>query len=219
MHRGLDASRRQLRDHVVPLDRRLFVLDAHHEEVPGPVVRFIEAGKNDVLFVSQVGEIALHHARPAIVEFVQPLQLAAAQRGGQVRQVVLEPELRDVVAPGAASRVAVPAVLGDAVHREHSDAFAQGLVVGGQRAAFAGRHVLRRIEAESRGVAHAANAPVAVVAAHRMSRVGQHLQVVTLGDVEDRIHLARLTGEVHGDDDLRSRRNRPLDRLGVDVRV
>src|SRR5690606_5400961 len=67
--------------------------------------------------------------------------------------------------------------------------------------------------------ADGADGTVAAARTDRVCRIFEHHQVVTAGDVHDRVHIARFAGEVDGHDDLRARADSALDRFGVDVGV
>ena len=97
-------------------------------------------------------------------------------------------------------------------------------VVGRDHAALARRHLLVRVEGEDRGVARAADAAAAVLAADGLAGVLDDREAVLLGDRAERVHVARVAEHVHGQDGARARRDGRLDgrrveheRLGIDV--
>src|SRR4051794_28019129 len=75
------------------------------------------------------------------------------------------------------------------------------LVVRADSSAVAeGAEVLARIEAEGRGRAERPRAPIAVARAVRLRGVLEHHQAVPARDARERIHVAHLPVQVHGQD-------------------
>ena len=80
-----------------------------------------------------------------------------------------------------------------AVHAQHAELFRLFGVLRGDQAAVARRaEVLRGEEAEAAVLAHRAGPAALVLGADRLGRILDHRQVVTLGDVHDRIHVGAL---------------------------
>jgi hypothetical protein len=98
---------------------------------------------------------------------------------------------------------------------QHAHPFGQRGVVGGDHAAFAGRHVLGRVKR----VAGRAPRPQRLAVergAVRLARVLDDRQAVLGGDLGKRRHVGRLAEEMHRDDRARARGDLPLDAGRVD---
>src|SRR5687767_1224650 len=90
-------------------------------------------------------------------------------------------------------------------------AFYQTRVVGGDGAAVAvGAEVLRRVEAEGRGVPPRARASAFESRAVRLRRVLDDEEAAARGEIADRLKVGHLPVEVHGDDGTRAPRERAL---------
>ena len=93
------------------------------------------------------------------------LELDQAERRGEIGHVVLVARVLDLVVPRAAGGVPLPGVAADPVERHQADAIRDGIVVGHEHAALAGRDRLGRVEGVG---AHPADRPrVAAVRARR----------------------------------------------------
>ena len=79
------------------------------------------------------------------------LELHEADRRREVRQVVLEAHILDLVIPAAAGHVALPGITADAVQPHHPSAVRDRVVVGHEHPALAGRDRLGGVEAERAG--------------------------------------------------------------------
>ena len=83
--------------------------------------------------------------------------------------------------------------------------------------ALAGRHLLVRIEREDRARPVRADRRALVLRAERLARVLDERETVLLRDRAQRVELARIAVDVDGDDRLRPRRHRRLDRGRIEV--
>ena len=98
-----------------------------------------------------------------------------------------------------------------------ADALGEDRVVGGHRAAFAGRaEVLAGVEPEAAEASHRAGAAAAVVGAVRLRRVFDDRDAVAVGDREDGVHRRRLAVEMDRQDRLGARRDRRLESSRVE---
>src|SRR5438876_6620770 len=87
----------------------------------------------------------------ALLEPLELPELPQAECGLDVRHVVLEAGLQDVVAPAAALVVAPPSVAAHPV-QAHDPPARQEVPGAGEHSPLTGREVLRRVEAESRQI-------------------------------------------------------------------
>ena len=86
-------------------------------------------------------------------------------------------------------------------------------VAGGHCAAFAVRsQILARIETEARHIADAAHRTPFIFRSVGLRRVFDHNQPMPARHVHNRVHVGRLAVEMHGQDRLRARRDRGLNR-------
>ncbi len=139
---------------------------------------------------------------------VELLDLAEPERGPDVVDPVVEAEA-GVVEPAAAVGAALVA---------QADERAPGLlVVRRHDPALAGRHLLVRIEGEDGVDAVRADGAALVLGAERLARVLDQDEAVLLGERAERVELARVAEDVDGDDPLRPRRDRRLDRGRIEV--
>jgi hypothetical protein len=135
------------------------------------------------------------------------LELDERDRSEDVGEVGLVAGHRDVVERAA----------GTAHQPQLLDLDSKVAPVRRDQAALAGRQVLRRVEREAGRVRQAAQLAAAVRALERMGRVLDDRHA----ERPERLELARLSGQVDGDDRLRPRsdRFRHLVRIDVEVRV
>ncbi len=101
---------------------------------------------------------------------------------------------------------------------QQAGALGQRRVIGGDHAALAARHVLRRVEAEGAGAPGSAAPPVDLRPV-ALAGVLDHRQAVTIGDLDDGRHVSRLPVQADGHDRLGPRRDRGLDQGRVDREV
>ncbi len=138
-------------DEFIAADVELVQVQAEGVEMPG-MAAVVARGRH--LHFLESGQAALVDAGVSRAQGMQALdffELAQADGGLHVAEVVLEAGLEHLVIPAPLFGVAIPGVLGDAVQAEHAHALGQGGVVGGDHAAFAGGDVLGGVEAEGRG--------------------------------------------------------------------
>ena len=122
---------------------------------------------------------------------VELLDLAEPERGADVVDPVVEAE-PGVVEPAAAVGAALVA---------EADEGAPGLlVVRRHDPALAGRHLLVRVEGEDGVDAVRADDPALVLGAERLARVLDQDEAVPLGELAERVELARVAEDVDGDD-------------------
>src|SRR6202521_2795987 len=75
-----------------------------------------------------------------------------------------------------------------AIVAHHADFLSQGRVIGGERTRVpVGPKVLARVKAEGAECSHRPADPTFVASSVRLARILDHRQVVTLGDIENRI--------------------------------
>ena len=159
-------------------------------------------------------------------EVVGALELGQSDGGVHVGQIVLEAHVVDFVVPRAALVVALPRVLVHPVQAGDRDFFRERVVGGGDHAALGGGEIFGGVETEAGEVADGADFrhPAAVHVtrgAGGVRGVLDNFQIVGARDVEDPIHVASMTGEVHRQDRadafVRAALERLLDARGIDV--
>src|SRR3989442_1548473 len=94
-----------------------------------------------------------------------------------------------------------------AVVPEEAGSLRDAVVVGDDHAAFARRHVLRRVEGEARGVAEVARLLAVVLRAGGLGRVLDYRDAAIPGGCENRVHLRGLAVQMDGHDSRRLARD------------
>lgn len=216
---GADATFGEPPDDVVAGHGGASIVDADHEDVPGVAVGFVPGGEGEEGLVAQVGDVAHGDAGAGFGEAIEFGELAAAEGGGEVGEVVFEAELDDVVTPAPTGVVPVPGVFGHAVEGEDADAVGEGFVEGGEGSAFAGGDVFGGVEAEGGGVADGADGAAPVGGTDGVGSIFEHADAAGAGDGEDGIHIAGLSCEVDGDDGFRARGDRAFEGGRVEVGI
>ena len=142
---------------------------------------------------------------PRLVPGVEVLELDSQQCRLEPVEPIVEAELH-VLALDPLAEVA-----------QTAEPAGQQRVVGADSAAVSKRaEVLARVEGEAGGGAERADRPSAVLRAGGLGRVLEQQQAVRLGHRLQRVHVARLAVEVHGEDPHRARTHRGAGRVGVD---
>ncbi len=95
----------------------------------------------------------------------------------------------------------------------------QSLVVGSDHPALCCSEILGSVETECRHITDCADHPVVALGPNGVSGIFDHEEMMFFSDVEDFIHLARLPGQVYGDNSFGSRRDFSLNLSWVDVKV
>src|SRR2546426_1384901 len=137
---------------------------------------------------------------PSPYETVQLSELHEPDRGGDLRHPIVVAHEHMVVLRPLAMVPEEAADLGDL------------RVVGKNHPALPGRHVLRWIERETRGVPEVPRLLPVVLSPVSLARVFEHDEVVRLRDLVDRLHLSGLAIEVHRHHDSRTLRHGLLER-------
>ncbi len=167
-------------------------------------------GRDDRRRDRQVGERRVVARRDRLATggiALELVELAEPDRGRQIGQPEVVAERLVVVALTHALVAIEPEPVGQAV------------VVGRDQAAFAGRHVLRAVQAE-RAVSEAPHPPTTEGRPVGLAGILDDRQAVALGDGGDRRHVGRQAEQVDRADGPRSGRDRGLDPARVDqVRV
>jgi len=81
----------------------------------------------------------------------------------------------------------------------------------------AGGHVLCGVEAEDSSITYRSDLSAVAFGAVGLAGVLYHLQSIVLGDLHDRLHIARKAVEVDWDDGLRPLRHRLSDEIWIHV--
>src|SRR5204862_4710682 len=145
---------------------------------------------------------------PAREDAVELLELSDAERGRDVVEAVVVAEA-SVLQP--ARRLEAPLV---AQRDEQLVLLARS---GDDGAALAGRDLLVRVERERRRVAVRAERAALVARAERLAGILDERQFVAVADRAQLVELAGIAEDVDRDDRARARRDRRLDRCGVEV--
>ena len=105
---GADSARFHLGHEVVAVDTRAFRIDAHDEQVPRVAERVVRHAQRQhaVDGLEQV-EVAFGQGSSLRIHLIETRELADAERGVHVRQVVLEARLDDFGLRRAALRLAL----------------------------------------------------------------------------------------------------------------
>src|SRR5579872_3224943 len=89
-------------------------------------------------------------------------------------------------------------------------------IIGCDGSAFAVcAQIFRRIKAETADISDASRWPPFILCSVRLGCIFDHDQVVSARDLKNWIHIGGLPIQMHGQNHLRSRRNRRLDRRGI----
>src|SRR6185437_7097356 len=94
----------------------------------------------------------------------------------------------------------MPSVLAHAVQRQHFRARNARLVATRDHAAFTGHDVLGGVEAETPEVAERAGLASVVSGLDGVRAILDHFEVVLARNLDDRVHLARSSREMHRQD-------------------
>jgi len=196
---GLDAGVVQVRAQLVPSSR------LHHEQV----VDMVRSGRlvleGDVADAGEASTVALG------------VPVARLVPSGELAQPDGQDGRLQRVQPGVGPLLDVVVLRLLAVVPQPPDPVREPSVTGGDHPGVAARaEVLARVEAEAPERAHGAAGPAPVRRAVRLCRVLHHVQAVGTREVEDRVHVGCLAGEVHRDDRLGPRRDGRTDLAAVD---
>ncbi len=222
MDAGADAARAQLVDEFIAADVELVQVQANGVEMPGMAAVFARGRR---LHFLQSGQAALVYAGVSRAQGMQALdffELAQADGGLHIAEVVLETGLEHLVIPVPFFGVAVPGVLGDAVQTQHAHALGQGGVVGGDHAALAGGDVLGGVEAEGRrgaGRAGSSRREAAILSVGGVSGVFNDVQTMALRNLPDFVHAAGQPAQMDGDDGSRAGGHPRGDTGGIEIAV
>ena len=181
------------------------------------------AQRQDPVDVVKASVDRSHDCIAAIDDRVEPRQLAHGKHGVHVRHVLLEPWLLHLRLRRAALLCAVVRIHLKAMEAEPAHCACEVRVVGGEHAALSGGDVLDRVQREDRA-ACATDLPAAVCGADRVRRILEQEHAALGANCPDGIKVDGRARVVHGDHNLRARRDRGLERLrrckqGVPVNV
>ena len=216
MNRRRDVSLRQLFDELIPTYRQPSRIQPEHVQVPR-VLHFTALDWNfQRITFGESSCVRLHDLATSTLECVQLSQLAEAERGGDVRHVVLESGAQHFVAPAPTLGVAAPGIATHAVEADDTR-LVEKVAVSGEHSSFAGRQILCRVEAERDRVRTRADVNTFVLRGKRVRCVLDQDEVVPPRDLSQVVELGRVTGVVHGDDRSGASAHRFLHECGVDV--
>src|SRR5581483_4330710 len=195
----LDAALRELPcelvarkpEAVLDLDR------VHPVDVPRPGELHRSSDPFDVL---EQLVVRLRNEPLPLENAVDLPELRTAERGLHARETEVVARLLVVETGSLEGEVA-----------KQPQALGQRRVLGDDHAALAGRDHLVGVEAEAGEMAERPDPPAPDGGAVRLGAVLDHGETVTIGDLEQPIHVDGVTEEVHRDD-----RARPLDHEGLD---
>jgi len=214
----------QCGDHIGAGSAGLGGIDAGDEDVQRRAVFVVLLRGEDQRSVRQCLAIAEVEATAVGLEGVELGELHAADGGLDVGEVVLVSEGGDLVVPGSLRGVALPGIARDPVQPEHLHPGGKLVVIGGDHSAFARGEVLRGVEGEGGGGANRTDALAAVLRRQGMGGVFDDAEPVLGGHLHDRAHVARVPGDVDGEDGSgarghRGRHGRRIDVQGARVHV
>ena len=205
--RRRDALGPELRHHAAAVELRRELRDV--DEPGAPVVRIVGERSLDPVQLLEHRSVTRRRGGPQLQDPVELLELGDSDRGLDVRPAVVEAEPH-VVEPGALA-------VGAALVPEADEQLPLLLGMRRDDAAFAGRHLLVRVEAEHRRRAVGTDRAALVLGAERLGRVLDQRQAVPFADRAQLVELARVAEHVDGHDRLRPRGDRRVDRGRVEV--
>ena len=177
--------------------------ELHHVDEPRAlVVGVVRQRELDVEAGEQLG-VAIGDLAAGLEDAVEPLELPDSERRRDVVEPVVEAEPA-VLEPAAAVEPAL-------VAKRDEQLVLLGRP-GRDRAALARRDLLVRVEGPGREMAVRAERLALVPGAERLARVLDEREPVPVADRAQLVELARVAEDVDGDDGLRPRRDRGLDR-------
>ena len=148
------------------------------------------------------------HRRPPSKDRLDPAELTRAQGAGNVRQAIVEADLR-VLEPVLGRPAPVVS------HRP--DPRGRRRVSRHDDASLPRGHLLVGIESEDSEVPQRPRLPAGVFRADGFAGVLDHREIVAPRDLEERVHLGRASERVDHQERAGARRDRRFDPLGVDV--
>src|SRR6266571_2982485 len=200
---GTDVELLQLRHETVAVDGELFHPDERGVEVPGVPLRVGgEDGGKELRHIGESLIVKCGDLRPFGYEPVQLAELVEADGSLNVHHVVLEAGEHDVVARVPLGGEAPPRLAIHAMELEERNLFGNSLVRGADHSPFAGGDVLVGVEGEDGDRVEGADLVPLVFGADRVGRVLDDRQVEFFCQGADRVHVARLAGEVDRNDGL-----------------
>ena len=186
-------------------DRELFEIQADHVQMPGvlrPVVRIFRSismpwWQENLADIRQPLIVHPGDLVPSHIEVIAFLELVDSDRGGNIRHIVFESGFVNLVVPTPFGRITLPGVLTDSMEPHDSHGLGVLVIVRRCHAAFAGRDVFVRVEAEGRDVSDRAHHFSLVSCRKSVGRILDHLDAIFLCYREDRVHLTGQTTNVN----------------------
>src|SRR6185436_6553621 len=174
--------------------------------------------KHDSFDAVQTLAIASGQAPARSVLRLHPRKLDEADRRANLVETVVEPRLEDVVRVGMAS-MTIPCERCHAVRAEQPDPVGELWVIGHNEPALTGWQILVREKAEAADAADRSALAAAPDCPGSMRGVLDDRQPVPLGDLQDRLHVARIAPVMQDDERLRRRSDRRLEIDGGQIEV
>ena len=153
----------------------------------------------------------------ALPVFLNSRQLVQADRCLQIHHVVFEAALDDLVMLVPLVAETVPGVLAHPVQRRHSRPRDARFAAAEDHATLTGPHGLGDIEIFAAEIAKRASVLAVKLFADGVRAVLDHDEVMLACDGHDSVHRAGTTGEMHGQDGPRSRGDRRINRIRIDI--
>jgi hypothetical protein len=224
VHRRADVLGAQLGDEAGAVAGEPLQLERDRVDVPGMLHAGADPGRAYLGDAGEQGVVARHVLLAPALHLVEVLELAEADRGQHVAQVVLEAGRGDLVVPRAGVGVALPGIAVHAVQREQVQPLRQRVVVGDHAATLAGGQVLGGVEREHGRIGEGAHRPAVHCGAQGVRGVLHEADAPRARQRAERREVGGVAAVVHRHDGAGPRRERALDgarveaeRVGLDV--
>ena len=202
-----DAFEAQIANDLIAIRRLEQIVQADDEDKPAHVRVILQRGENQIAVGHEPLHVVVGDAAAIFENFIETGHLGDAEGGIDFAEAIV------VSQPCVGEPIHAVAAL---VAERLTDG-GEGIVVGDDHSALAGRDLLVGIEAENSGAAEGADGAAGELAAETLAGVFDEDQFVFLGDLLDLDHPDGISKCFDGDDRLGPGRNRGGGFVGIQI--
>ena len=218
MHACTDVAFVKLNNELIAINGKQLRNDTENVKVPAMRGELRNKRRLDSVDLSELLLIAGGNRQTARLHLFHAGKLDKAERGLNVKHVVLIAGFHNVIFPAAALGVAVPGVVAHSLADEDAGALRDIIAIGDEHTAVAGSQIFRGIEAVGGGAAQLVADQTAFVAApQRMGGVLGYIEVVLVRQFINAVQIADLAAVMHRDDSFCAGGNLLRDLLRIDA--